>query len=91
MPEVISVDTVCRACSGTGLYHGFAEPEGVAVVCLDCEGSGKMQMRYTPFTGRQTRTDITRVQASRGRFIATGVGPAGASISYAEFLNGKRP
>lgn len=30
----------CRRCGGTGLYSGFAEPEGVAVICLGCDGSG---------------------------------------------------
>lgn len=30
----------CGACGGTGLYSGFAEPEGVAVICHSCRGKG---------------------------------------------------
>lgn len=30
----------CDACGGTGLYSGFAEPKGVAVVCGRCSGRG---------------------------------------------------
>ena len=81
----------CSSCSGTGLYRGFAEPPGVAVICLNCNGTGSSEFAYTPFSGRKTRHDIKTVQRSRGSFIATGVGPGGNSITYQEFLQGKSP
>lgn len=41
--EVISIDSVagemtCRVCLGTGK---FFEPDGLAVQCTECKGSGK--------------------------------------------------
>ena len=81
------IDIECSACQGTGLYHGFAEPPGVGVICVKCVGTGKVEFRYTPFTKRKTRTDIRTVQHSRGSFIGTGVGPVGPSLTYQEFLN----
>ena len=64
----------CDACHGTGLYCGFAEPEGVAVVCVRCDGSGCMEVRYRPFEKRHGRRGIRTVRLSRGTFIVTGVG-----------------
>lgn len=86
-----SVNIECPSCGGTGLYHGMAEPKGVGVVCLSCEGTGCRKYQYTPFTGRKRRDDIVTVQRSRGTFIFTGCGPVGESISYEDFLNGEMP
>lgn len=86
-----TVNSECNACSGTGIYHGFAEPKGVGVVCLQCDGTGCATIEYTPFTQRKTRNDIAMVQRSRGTFLPLGVGPAGNSVSYQDFLNGKMP
>ena len=85
------IKTECSSCNGTGLYRGFAEPTGVAVVCLNCDGTGCRVIEYAPFTSRQARSDVKWVQRSRGSFIATGIGPAGNSISYQDFLKGKMP
>ena len=81
----------CASCGGTGLYHGFAEPFGVAVVCLNCQGTGQSIIKYTQFTGRKVHKGIHTVRRSKGSFLATGVGPTGNSISYDEFLAGKMP
>lgn len=87
----------CDACGGTGVYCGFAEPPGVGVVCQGCDGSGKRSIQYKPFEGLKKRTalhkdkKLTEVRRSRGSFIGTGVGPTGKSVSYADFLQGKRP
>jgi hypothetical protein len=78
-------------CRGTGLYSGMCEGEGVAVVCLGCGGTGRQIVEYVPFVKRRGRKDIKTVRQSRGTFIATGVGPVGRSITYAEFARGKRP
>lgn len=87
----MTIEVECGSCGATGIYQGFAEPKGVGVVCLNCNGTGAVNIDYKPFTGRKERRDINTVQRSRGSFIATGVGPGGRSISYQEFLNGKMP
>jgi hypothetical protein len=89
MSQVLEIE--CPNCKGTGIYHGFAEPKGVGVICINCKGTGKSEIHYTPFTGRKTRTDIERVQYSKGALLVTGVGPRGNSISYRDFLAGKLP
>lgn len=86
-----TMKTECEACNGTGIYRGFAEPQGVGVVCLQCNGTGCEEIRYKPFKMRKTRRDVKTVRRSRGTFLATGVGPAGREVTYQEFLNGKMP
>jgi hypothetical protein len=90
MPK-ITVKTECGACGGTGLYCGFAEPKGTAVVCLRCDGTGCANIEYTPFERRKAKRGVHTVQRSRGSFIGTGVGPAGRSITYAAFERGEKP
>lgn len=84
-----TVKAECKSCSGTGVYKGFAEPEGVGVVCLQCSGTGCDEISYTPFTERKRRKGIRVVR--QGSFLATGVGPVGGEVSYEEFLNGRMP
>jgi len=57
------VDAECRACGGTGLYVGFAEKDGAAVVCCKCKGTGceHIKVEYTPFVRRKVRPGIDRV------------------------------
>ena len=69
-----SVKAECSACGATGLYSGFAEPKGTAVVCLVCGGMGHVDLKYTPFEGRKGRKGIKWVSRSQGSFIAR---PAG--------------
>lgn len=87
--ETIKIE--CTSCSGTGIYRGFAEPQGVGVVCHSCNGTGAQDFKYAPFNGRAKRNDIQTVQRSRGTLIVTGVGPVGRSISYGQFLAGEMP
>jgi len=87
----MKVDSRCGSCGGTGLYKGFAEPEGVAVVCVNCGGSGCRVIEYEPFTGRVEREGVRTVRQSRGTFIGTGVGPAGGSVTYDQFRRGQMP
>lgn len=87
----LTVKAECSSCSGTGLYSGICEGPGVAVICLTCNGTGCEEIMYKPFVGRTGRRDIKIVRLSRGRFIATGVGPTGESISYKDFIKGVRP
>ena len=85
------VKAVCGDCGGTGVYCGFAEPKGVGVVCLGCEGSGCTVITYEPFVARRERQGVRVVRRSRGSFIATGVGPTGTEVIYADFKRGKMP
>lgn len=87
-----SVEAECGACDATGIYKGMCEQkEGLGVVCLKCDGSGKVTIEYTPFVSRKRRGDITTVKQSQGTFIGTGVGPVGGGITYDEFWAGKKP
>lgn len=83
MPEI---KQECESCRGTGLYQGFCEPEGVAVVCHGCGGRGWAIHKYTEFTGRKRKNKIKIIRISRGSFIATGVGGINNSdMTYDEF------
>lgn len=86
-----TVKAECSACGGTGVYSGMCEPEGTAVVCIRCNGTGCEEIRYRPFEQRKMRRGIHTVRRSRGAFIATGVGPAGKSVTYAQFQAGQMP
>ena len=86
-----SVKAECSSCRGTGLYQGFCEAKGTAVVCLGCDGTGCATVSYTPFTKRHGKRGIKTVYRSFGTFIATGVGKVGESVTYAEFQQGKMP
>jgi hypothetical protein len=81
-----SLKAECSSCRGTGLYSGFAEPEGTAVVCVTCQGQGWTSLAYTEFTGRKKRHGIRKVARSRGITLVGGVGPTSdAPMTYAEF------
>ena len=88
-----SIQVECGSCQGTGLYRGFAEKPGTAVVCLSCNGSGERALEYKPFTGRKERPGVERVFLSRGTFLGTGVGQVANAkgITYEEFRQGKLP
>jgi len=85
------VEVECEACYATGLYSGFMEAEGEAVICHGCNGTGCATLTYTKFTKRRPKRGIKWVRESRGTFIGTGVGPVGGRITYADFKKGKRP
>lgn len=91
MGHEVTMSQECPSCGGTGIYHGFAEPKGVGVVCLTCGGEGYTTLKYKIFTGLNKRTDIQTVRRSKGSFIGTGVGPQGGSITYQQFLDGQMP
>lgn len=66
MPEI---QTECQPCSGTGLYCGFAEPEGTAVICHGCGGSGAATIRYKKYTGRKRKRNVQRVMGDGGLWM----------------------
>lgn len=76
--HVIEYDCECESCKATGLYIGFAEKNGSAVVCNNCEGTGKKHTKisYDDFEKRRTRKNVERVfQANPGIGIGTRKGP----------------
>jgi DnaJ-class molecular chaperone len=91
MSNKATVRAVCSACDGTGLYRGFAEAKGEAVVCLRCQGTGCEDITYTPFIKRKERSDVHMVYLSKGSLIVTGVGKCGGSVTYEAFRDGEMP
>lgn len=86
-----SIKHECAACGGTGLYCGFCERKGTAVVCLCCEGKGWVTYEYKEFAGRKKRRGIKTINVSRGGFIATGVGATGEPMTYKQFEERFKP
>ena len=82
---MVTITHECTSCGGTGLYCGFAEPKGTAVICLGCNGQGWQQSNFREFEGRRKKTGVKSISRSSGGFIATGVGATGKSMTYAEF------
>ncbi len=90
MSQTLKIEVECESCDGTGLYRGMCEPPG-AVVCMGCDGTGCQKLVFKSFYGLKKRRDVKTVQRSQGTFIGTGVGPVGRSITYGQFLEGRRP
>lgn len=86
-----TVKAECSSCGGTGLYSGFAEPKGTAVICVTCDGTGCQEIRFKPFERRKGKRGIHTIKRSRGTFVGTGVGPTGRIVTYKEFQEGKMP
>lgn len=85
----IEIKVVCSDCRGSGLYQGFCEKPGYPVVCRGCNGTGAEILGGTPFKKRRILKGVKGVALSRGMFIATGVGAAGDTVTYEQFLKGK--
>lgn len=66
----MEVKAECSSCGGTGLYCGFAEPKGTAVVCHTCRGTGCQSIKYTPFTQRKRKSGVQRVMTDGGIWFA---------------------
>ena len=79
----IIVTVECDSCSGSGLYQGFMEGKGRAVVCTSCGGEGRQKISFKPFTGRRKRRGIKEIRFGSGLIIDA---PSDkAWFSYAEF------
>lgn len=61
MGKTIKIKHACCACEGTGLYVGYAERDGAAVVCARCKGQGWQESIFQEFTERKKRRGIRRV------------------------------
>lgn len=72
MSENFKID--CGACGATGLYKGFAEPPGTAVICNNCRGKGYREATAVMegvklFTQRKPKPGITRVMGDGGMWM----------------------
>lgn len=92
----------CPHCEGTGLYIGFTERDGAAVICYHCNGTGSTTYSYKEFTGRKNRNDVTRVFKKSQGYTLKGCGEITydnglrvefdkVGVSYDEWKNGKTP
>ncbi|TFG98703.1 hypothetical protein E4H12_05240 [Candidatus Thorarchaeota archaeon] len=77
----------CDSCNGTGLYVGFMEREGEAVVCISCGGTGRQTISYKPYTHRKGKRGIKKVRFGTGMIIDN---PNGGWFTYADFLKNIR-
>lgn len=71
----MEVQAECDSCSGTGLYVGMAEHDGIAVQCSMCKGRGEVTKKFVwrDFEGRRDKPGVLRVlHANPG--ISTGAG-----------------
>lgn len=88
--HVIEYDCQCGSCNGTGLYVGFAEKSGFAVVCRSCKGTGKgtgkrhETITYDDFDKRKERKGVKRVlQTNPG--IGVGLGQMKGDSEFPSF------
>lgn len=80
---MITVTCECDACGGTGLYSGFMEADGEAVICVRCGGKGCQTAKLREFTGRKRKNGIKKIRAGSGLIIDN---PKDAKwISYNDF------
>jgi hypothetical protein len=93
MANIIEFDEKCKSCKGTGLYVGFAERDGIAVVCHTCNGTGKhhVKFEYEDFEKREERTGIKQViQTNPGIMMCGGTSLEDfGGMDYKDWLNGK--
>lgn len=96
--QVFEVDIKCSACRGTGLYVGFCERDGSAVVCYKCNGSGKFhhKLAYELFTERIRRDDVKRVFLQTCGYVHSaedheGIEFSKGGTSYKDWLEGGDP
>lgn len=86
--EKITVKCECSACGGTGLYRDWTCHDGAAIVCRKCDGTGAVELSYTPFTERKKVTGVKRVFANvswRHVFPAKHTFDDGTTIDYSQY------
>ena len=88
MKKTIELDQECSHCSGTGLYAGMGENKGAAVVCHDCNGTGKFHFvhSYNEFEYRKEKKGIKRVyECNPGIGIGEGITEEGKVLTLEDF------
>jgi hypothetical protein len=100
---ILEGDCQCGSCGGTGLYVGMAERDAAAVICTDCEGTGKIHIKETfnEFTERKKKNGVKRVYETSGGYGITSkdiTTPEGLTIHFSKFgvdykdwLKGQKP
>jgi len=80
---MIKLRVQCDVCGGAGLYCGFMEREGEAVVCVRCGGQGYQDLKFNEFTGRKRKNGVRRIRRGGGTIVDN---PKQAQwITYEEF------
>jgi hypothetical protein len=99
----VTGDCECNSCKGTGLYCGFAECKGAAVICHDCKGTGKVAISqtFTKFVTRKRRNNVKRVYETGAGYsigaedVVTRDGDmihfSRYGADYQDWLNGVKP
>ena len=86
--QTIKID--CTSCNGKGLYQGFAERGGAAVICTQCGGTGCQKYEYFPFKGKKIDYSIRKVFACNVGYVINDESPHG--IDYTEWVaNSEKP
>lgn len=80
----IELTVACDDCGATGLYQGFAQLRGTAVICATCLGTGGRVLRFNPYTGRKPREGIKRIEAANTIWFPE----TSDTITYEEFVSG---
>lgn len=84
----------CSSCNGTGIYVGYAEKDGAAIVCHPCEGKGWIYYEYEEFKSREILPVIKRVYEKNCGFFIRNTKKIHEKIedfggmTYGEWLNG---
>ena len=93
--HVFTVEQKCQSCGGTGLYVGFAEKDGFAVVCHTCKGTGQVTFthEYEDFEGRVAQEGVAQVvQHNPGIGLGTNetlTHESFGGVPYADWRDGK--
>jgi hypothetical protein len=99
MKKKFEVKEKCPPCEGTGLYIGFAERDGAAVVCSDCKGTGCRLFiyEYEDFEKRVDAGSIVKRVYRVNPGIGIGVGKNNefklsdfGGMPYEDWVAGKR-
>lgn len=83
--EKASVWSRCDNCRGTGVFVRLDERERIGYVCSFCEGTGKRELKYRPFTGLTQRDDVDNVASGKSHQ------PWKGWVTYERFLAGQMP
>jgi hypothetical protein len=90
--KTIVIEEQCSECGGSGVYKGFAEKGGLAVVCIHCNGTGKYTFKhsYKEFVGIQKRNSIKWVIPINPGYSLSENSPDIGGMSYDEWQSGKK-
>jgi hypothetical protein len=66
---MIKLTVECADCGGTGLYCGFMEHKGEAVVFVRCGGKGYQIISAREFTGRKHKNGVEKIRGGSGTIL----------------------